>query len=194
MTVAPYITAPGDVAAIAWWPLGSRVVALLRDGATGLAARLTYQGALDAAEALDGSLASRDDVVELQAEGLALQPVTLPDAHLCAEAGVPFDWDRHADQIEAFLTTNMGGLAWAEYHDARVAEQLAALGWDEHQAIAGWGKHWISGAPAGRAYLMGWWNGKRWIQPPSPLGSQGPHDRGHHDYGTTTLVVRAAAP
>ena len=192
-TAAPYITAPEDVGTFdGWWTFGDALIALLWDTSTGLAARLTYQGALDAAEALGGTLASRDDVVRLQAEGLALTPVTLPDARLCSDAGVPFDWTHHAVEVEAFLCANMGGLAWAQYHDDRVREQLAALGWQSGRALAGWGKHWIDGAPPGRAYLMGWWDGRRWIQAPSPIGSQGPHDRGHHDYGTTVLVVRSS--
>lgn len=142
-------------------------------------ARLTYRDALAVAAIFGARLPTAAEMDQLHLESIVLAPCTLPAGR------------------------EMISLAYSEEHDAVVWAQLEQ--WDRHSPVAGAGKHWIAGAPAGRAYLMGWWvehverysqvrRGPGWIQVPSPPGSAGPHDDQHHDYGTTTLLVRAAPP
>lgn len=212
MSAAPYITRPEDVTCSGWVKVDAIWVSHepLRDKATGLYARLTWQGAVDACASVGGRLIYADEVDALFDEAdagraLCLTPITLPDAKLCADAGVPFDWVHHGAELETFLTANMGGLAWAEYHDAKAAEQLAALGWDGIELVVNLGKLWVGGArvrgqlskpPPGRAWLYGWRNAKRvMIQPKPAPGSRGPHGAlDEHDYGTMAEAVSETDP
>lgn len=92
-------------------------------------------------------------------------------------------------------------------HDAACLSALAAHGWDPAKPLptANVGKHWVSGAPSGRSWLMGWWvqDGSRYgsakrlprfVQPRPLPGSRGPHSDDHHDDGTTTVLVRRRGP
>lgn len=144
-------------------------------------ARLTYRDALAVAERHDARLISPDEVQlrhEMAKRGEALE--------LVAYTGTP---------------TAETDLVHSERHDADCWRQLEALGWDG-QPVANFGKHWVHGAPKGRAWLMGWWvpkleaygmgYGPGFVQPRPLSGSRGPHDDQHHDDGTTTVLVRPA--
>ena len=48
--------------------------------------------------------------------------------------------------------------------------------------------------PEGRAWLTGWWENGRFIQPVPAPGSHGPHDTGHYDYATLTVAVSDTEP
>lgn len=144
----------------------------LEDG-TPLLARLTYRDALRVAERLGAALPTRDEVRRLHVVGLQLEPITMA------------------------ITATLAG---SKKHDAELWRRLRALGWDGGRPVSGAGKHWIAGAPPGRAYLAGWWTrrlesysptrrGPGWVQEGATSGP-GPHDDGHHDYGTTTILVR----
>lgn len=204
MTAPPYLTAPGDVYAPGWVQVDDGLWLTrepLRDRATGLYARLTYDGALDACEALGGALATADDVERLHWDafhGTAIEipPVTLPTVAMVRAAGYagPVNAQAFQDAAQRLRVACMMGLEWAKAHDAAVLAHLADAGWDGAMRVAGIGKHWVAGAPPGRAYLFGWWDGHRYIQPRPQPGSHGPHDRGHHDYATTTLCRRTTPP
>jgi len=141
-----------------------------------LFARLDYAGAL-AWCALHGcNLPSAAELEAARVAGLTLRPVTLPIAST---------------------------LQAADLHDVTVWAQLAAAGWAHGVPVSGAGKHWVRGAPAGRAWLMGWFvpkveaygsktrTGPGWVQPAPAAGSLGAHTDSHVDYSSTTLVVRA---
>lgn len=162
---------PGSGVEITRLPLIDRTRRL--DDGTYLFARLTYLGALRVAARLGASLPSRDEVYRLHAVGLQVEPITMP------------------------ITATLAG---SEKHDRELWRRLRALGWHGGLPVSGAGKHWIAGAPAGRAYLAGWWTrrleafspsrrGPGWVQEGATSG-KGPHDDQHHDYGTTTMLVR----
>lgn len=142
-----------------------------------LFARLTYRDACDVAALFGARLPTAADLDALHLESIVLPPHPLP-------AG-----------------PEMTSRRYSEEHDATIWAGLAH--WDGDAPVAGVGKHWIAGAPRGRAYLMGWWaedvrrfgssrSGPGWVQQPSAPGSPGPHDDGHFDYATTTILVRQA--
>src|SRR5208282_2203825 len=106
-----------------------------------------------------------DDAVK----GVALElvPVMLPDPDQLKDAHIPSnpkaDAKAKQKEIDDFRNKNMMGRDWADYHDDHVWDQFESLKWDRKKRLANCGKHWIAGAPKGRAYLMGWWmkwNGK----------------------------------
>ena len=188
-----YITPPEAADCIAWIQEGDWWYSIepIYDASTGLYARFTYEGASAAARYLHAELPTRDDIIALRRVGFPLSPVMLPDADMLRSVGLP----PHSpeSQINAYRTEHMGSIEWARIHDERVRAALVSGGWDGQQRVANAGKHWIAGAPPGRAYLMGWWDGTGWIQSGlSALtpGSPGPHDSQHHDYGTTTILKR----
>ena len=138
-----------------------------------LFARLTYAGALAAAERLGASLPSRQDVYATRDHGKVFEPVTLPIS---------------------------SSLARSRQHDVEFWRRLRSSGWGGGNVVVNCGKQWVSGAPKGRAYLAGWWTahleqfsktrrGAGWIQE-GALDGPGPHLDGHHDYATTTMLVR----
>lgn len=159
--------------------LGVEVSAPLVDTVTGHGvryARLTYRDALAYCAQRDVAMLSADALEALRLALPAIRPVVLP--------AVPY----------------MGSVEWSRTHDAIVATRLAEA---NVVAACGIGKHWVAGAPAGRSHLMGWWvdlveaygstrRGPGWVQPRPALGSRGAHDDMHHDYATTTLVMRPA--
>jgi hypothetical protein len=194
--VAPYITDPANVTCQRWSQVDDAWFSTepLRDTTTGLYARLTYRDALAACARLGGTLPGHDDVVRLHddaAAGLALEltPVTLPDTDQLGASGIP----NAEAAIATFRNAHMIGLPWAQRHDGRVRGQLDQRQWDQVRRLANCGKHWIAGAPPGRAYLMGWWSGGAFIQA-GVVGGPGPHDDLHHAYGTLTLVRRLTRP
>lgn len=157
--------------------LGVEVSSPLVDTVTGHGvryARLAYRDALAYCE--------REDVAMLSADALELVREALPVIRPAVLPALPY----------------MGSVEWSRTHDAIVAARLAEAG---VEAACGIGKHWVSGAPSGRSHLMGWWvdrveaygstrTGPGWVQPRPALGSLGAHDDTHHDYATTTLVMR----
>lgn len=182
----PYVTAPENVVVPAWTALGSDQVLAepLRDALTGGLAHLTYKGALAAAAANGAELLTHDDVVALstaaRAAGYELDPVILPTAALQAEG--------YRSGDPAMVTRR-----WAEIHDAAVQAQLDRRGWDGTKPVSNAGKHWIAGAPPGRAYLMGWRMPSGAFIQAGVASGLGPHDDGHHDYATTTVLVKRGA-
>lgn len=193
---------PADVAQVApwgWAPLNEEYeVAILVDprfytsGGHPLFARLTYAGALDAAARLGAGLILPQQVAEQQQRArVAVPGVYLPDdairssargalAHRAGET--PAEWDQR------LRNAGMTSEPWALHHDEVFWERLGS--WEPGELVAGAGKHWVAGAPPGRAWLAGWWNGSSFIQPIPNPSDRGFHDSGHHDYGTTTIVVR----
>ncbi len=178
-----YITAPQDAECRGWTDDGWSIEPLY-DAQTGLYARLTYAGALEACELLGAVLPTRDDVIELHRVGLVLSPVMLP-------------------------TKDMMTIGAARLHDGRVREQLAVVGWTaaQRRRLANLGKVWIEGAPLGSAHLMGWYIADqrrgadrvevagRWIQSgTTPPGVPGFHDDGYCDYSSMTICRLLVPP
>lgn len=135
-----------------------------------LLARLTYADAKAAAARLGGRLPTRDEVLELVSVGHIIQPVTLS------------------------YGPEMVTRAHAEQHDAIMWQRLSK--WDKARPVMNAGKHWIEGASGENVRICGWWDGKKLIQ--SGIAKDNPHHIGaartHHDYGTTTLVMRPSLP
>jgi len=180
---ASYITSQESVIVPEWTRVGNdQFTAIpLRDASTGGLAHLTYAGALEAARAAGAELPTHDDIVALsnaaRSAGFELDPVILPNGQLTSEGFKPGD-------------PAMVSLRWAQIHDAAVQAQLDRRGWDGKSPVSNAGKHWIAGAPPGRAYLMGWRRRDgTFIQSGTSTG-QGPHDDQHHDYATTTILVK----
>lgn len=134
-------------------------------------ARLTYRDARAAAQRLGGRLPTRGEVVAAiayaRSQGHVLSPVTLS------------------------YGPEMMSLAHAREHDARVAVQLTRASYsrprEAEPMVAGIGKHWVLGAAPGAARICGW------PRADGSLIQQGiadNHNELHHDYATTTLVVR----
>jgi hypothetical protein len=145
-----------------------------------LFARLTYREAAEFAASIDARLVSSDELEELRQIAIVIEPVTLA------------------------ATKAMSSVEWSRRHDQEALRRLSLVD-DFKSPILGAGKHFISGAPEGRAYLKGWWTehlskysrtrrGPGWIQEGAPPGSPGPHSAdGVRDYGTTTVLVRSLA-
>jgi peptidoglycan hydrolase-like protein with peptidoglycan-binding domain len=195
-----YLTPLDALSPPAWLPLapGTAITAEpLRDARTGLYARLSYRSALAAARAAGASLPTPDDIEALhalasQGRAVELPPVTLPTPAMVRATGYegPAVGEDYADAAQRMRVASMRSEAWCRLHDDTVATALAAARWDGGRPVAGAGKHWVAGAPSGRAYLMGWWQGGKWIQPRPPVGARGFHDDLYTDYATTTLLVR----
>lgn len=178
-----YITPLDALSPPAWLPLapGAAITAEpLRDARTGLYARLGYRSALAAARAAGATLPTPDDIEALHAlavrgGAVELPPVTLPTLAMVRATGYegPAEGEDYADAAQRLRVASMRSEAWCRLHDAAVAGALAAARWDGARPVAGAGKHWVAGAPSGRAYLMGWWQGGRWIQPRPPVGARG---------------------
>lgn len=136
-------------------------------------ARIPYRDALRYCATEGYALLSADALEALRDVLPTIAPVTLP------------------------ATGRMSSVEWSRVHDATVAERLAAVGAPVAVNI---GKHWVSGAPGGRSWLMGWHvpdlaaygsrNGPGWVQPRPTKGSHGAHRDDHVDYSMTTLVMR----
>ena len=183
-----YETALGDVVLPAWLPFGAgEITALpLSDRRTGGFAHLSYRRALEAAALYSARLPTREEVFELHSIGLRLRPYVLPGA-LCLPRGT---------NEQAMRERHMASEAWARLHDSAVMAQLDALGWDGSRPVSNAGKHWIQPCPRGRGRLCGWFGFDSMSDPDVPIQAgtdpRGTHDDGHHDYATTTLLVRSA--
>lgn len=179
MSLIPYITDPASIVLPRWVPLVSGLEILhhpVEDPTGPGLAHLTYRAALEVASASGARLPTRAEVLLLHGvastAGTELVPCILPDADMRAAGMVPGD-------------PRMVTREWCEKHDAAVLEAIDEMhGYDAPFANAG--KHWIGPAPLGRAALCGWWQHGSFIQ--SGLGA--PHDDQHHDYATTTMLVR----
>lgn len=167
MTLAKYLSDPLRCRAAAWAPLYGGVyvtVVPLIDETSGLLASLTYRGALVAAAHFGARLPSHVEMVALDRAGFLLRPVTLP------------------------ATSDMDSLAWERRHTDGIRKQLAL--WDGRTPLVNAGKHWIAGASSGHAKLMGWDPDGAGPLPFIQAGTGEPHNDMHHDYGTTTMLVR----
>jgi lysozyme family protein len=148
-------------------------------GGQPLFARLNYTEALQVADRMGARLVSREtlEAMRLQASTI-FEPFTLP-----------------ADD-------EMSSIERCTQHDVEMWRRLDALQDDEDELVLGIGKHLVSGAPPGRAYLMGWWTrylerstrtrrGAGWVQQGAAPGTAGPHSAtGVRDYATTTILER----
>jgi hypothetical protein len=138
-------------------------------------ARLTYRDALAVADRRDLTLLNFDALDAMREGATVIAPVTLPP------------------------TGDMRSAEWSRRHDREVARRVEGI----DGPILGIGKHWIAGAPAGKCRIKGWWvdrleaftppkgqkghrSGPGWVQ----QGTGAPHDDLHHDYATTTILVR----
>lgn len=176
-----YATRLEDAYVERWLPFGDglEISRTVRDRAhelpsgDRLLARLTYRDALALATREGASLISIDQVTELHDRAeIEPPPITMP------------------------ATRDMASLEWSEAHDSRLYQLTHGVA----GLVANAGKHWVAGAPPGRAWLRGWWvphverygatgrTGPGFVQ--ECRGGQGPHDDLHHDYGTTTMLVR----
>lgn len=119
--------------------------------------------------------------------------------------------DGKAIELPAFTGTPTAevSLAARKVSDTANRKSLTASGWMPGTPVANFGKGWVAGAPAGRAWLMGWWvpslaaysptrKGPGFIQPRPAPGSRGAHAAGDHaDDGTNVWGKRrvsGAAP
>lgn len=186
-----WVALPGTTLEVVRLPLVDRAVTLA-DGRP-LFARLDYRSALVWCERNGCRLIDKLELDAYRRASTVLRPVLLPDfAQRKASPRRPGESDQAWD---IRLRAGMTSVAWSQRHDEKVWEQLSALRWNGTTLVFGAGKHWIHGAPQGRSWLMGWWRGTEtpareeyWQKPPQT--PNGPHDDRHHDYGTTTLVVR----
>lgn len=146
-------------------------------------ARLTYADALRAAR-VHGAELIHPEHVEL--------------LHELARRGLAFE-------VPAYTGTPRAEKTYEHSlrHDAACLVELAGRNWSPTLGVpvANVGKHWVSGAPPGRSWLMGWHvpdvarygssrRGPGFVQGRPVLGSRGPHSDDHHDDGTTTMLVR----
>jgi len=180
-----YETALEDVGALAWLPfLDGEITALpLSDRRTGGFAHLSCRRALEAAALHGARLPTREEVHELHRVGLRVAPVILPTAEMVAASGFTAQQLREREMVS---------LDWCELHDRAVLDLLDDAGWDGSRPVSGAGKHWIQPCPRGRGRLCGWW--QPGAEEPIQAGTdeRGTHDDAHHDYATTTLLVRPA--
>ena len=156
------LDAAWDVSALPLWDMQASL-----DDGTPLFARLNYDEALEVAAREGAQLPQPEHLEQLRRVGVQLQPYL----------GTP-------------VAEN--AIEHSRRHDGDVWRQLRQLAWDGSRPVAGAGKHWIAGAPAGKSRLMGWDKdgagpGTAWWQPASVA-----HNRQHFDDGTTTLLVRPA--
>lgn len=169
----PFRTPPASAAVhpLGWERLPSGVEVTLRpllDVDAGLWARLTYRDALDAAKRLGGRLPTRAEVIEAiayaRAHGIVLPPVALS------------------------FGPEMVTREHAEAHDGAVVGKLGPRRL-ESVLVAGIGKHWVAGASPGRSRICGWPRADGSLV---QGGTTDVHDDLHHDYATTTILVRDA--
>lgn len=132
-------------------------------GSKPLFARLDYEDSLIVAEREGAKLISPEGVIELGNVGLQLYPYL----------GTPIAETEISHAIK---------------HDRNVWQQLLDRKWDGQQSVAGAGKHWVDGAPAGKSRLMGW--DKDGPGPSKTLWQElaVAHNRKHFDDGTTTML------
>lgn len=157
----------------------------LRDCDTGLYAHVTYAMLRGFAENIGARIIAPERVRLIAATGFVVTPTILPTADMLPPRR-PGETERN---YQIRIREPMGGREWCDIHDRAVMHKLAA--WDRSRPVLNAGKWWVAGAPRGRAYLMGWFDGRRWIQPAPALGSQGPHNDQHSDYATLSMLERS---
>ena len=165
--------------------------------------RFTYREALAAASLLGGRLPTSAEIDAIRDTGVMLPCFTQPDVDMIKMAGIAAPNWKDPDAVALYqralqdlLSARMASAEWCARHDAKVEAAKQAKRFDGTLPVMNAGKHYVGGAPAGRAWLKGWWSGKAYIQhgPWSPTDA-GPHsDIGSRDYGTTTMVVRETDP
>jgi hypothetical protein len=142
-------------------------------------ARLNYRDSLIALDRLGMRMPTFNELDQIASreDAIILQPVTLVRTK--------------EDSLK------MGSWEFWQKHDEKVAKQIADREWDEKVPLVSVGKHWAAGAPAGRAWLHGWYLPKK-----DKLGNIIPgysgiiqkrgtsaHDNKHLDYSSTIICV-----
>ncbi len=122
-------------------------------------------------------LPTTDELDELHALALHIEPVTLPTVAMCKAEGAYTE-----DAVQAFRVRMMRSPSWCMMHDIEVGARLAAAGWDGRQPIVNFGKHWTKDGG-----IYGWWRkDQRMIQ----VLSYAHKAEGHYtDYATTVHAV-----
>lgn len=172
-----YFTLPEDVVLTApgWVEWEGMTISPLpvTDSKTGVFARLRYKDAATAAAKLGARMLTKDEIDLIHKRGFEIKPALQTPG------------------------PKMASLEWAKKHDARVHEQLEAMGWDGHTPVSNAGKNWLPGAPKGRAINYGWFTA-----PPAQKGGPflsadgfvmwqtpgGAHDENHTDYSQVLMV------
>ncbi len=209
MAILDYETAPEDVvlSRSGWAQVGTnwQTVEPLRDRCTGLYARASYAGGKAALARLGLRMPYR---AEVEARRLA-SPVALPVFYLPdrpiqqANAASRSQYPNDQAFVQSLLNRYMKTPEWAAYFDDQVGSLLRARQWNGRALITNMGKLWIAAGPndtpvaPGRARLMGWWDGTRWMQQGigvAPAGVDLNHDDGHHDYATLLYAVSETDP
>lgn len=151
-------------------------------------AKLDYEQAMGECIPYRASLVSAASLRSMASDRAVrkLAPVILPDAGM--RAANPKRPDETREQYEIRIRELMNSPEWHAIHDARVLAQIG----DYCGPVLNAGKHWITGAPRGRAHLMGWFVDGRWIQNASV--GMGPHDSRHRDYSMTTVLEWSGRP
>ena len=194
-----YITDPANVAIdpSGWYTLsnGTQITATPPiDTATGGYAHLRPRDWLTYAASIGARLPTLAEYDMLHAEGLHIDPVTLPTQAMVIAANPGLDLhDNNAVQAaaQAMRNSSMSSLAWDQMHDAEVRRRLAAAGWDGKQAVDNIGKHWSSPdaqTKPGHGLLYGWW----WHPYPDTSKIQTPyrdHNDDQVDYGSLAHLV-----
>lgn len=171
-------------------PNGKDVTRLpIYDTVTQLFARTDYHDGSEYARTIGARLISVGSVKTIATFGHRIDPVLLPTRDMVAACPRRPGEDK-TDYLKR-LYAPMGSIEWARTHDGLVrAALLHVSGWDGSKPVMNVGKWWVAGAPIGRSYLMGWHTGTRFIQPEPVIGSLGPHNDRHCDYGTLLMLER----
>lgn len=154
---------------------------------------------LDVSEHLDdgtpicGQFTYADGMAALKR--LGLEPLTAYDLETLHDLATRGE----CIELPAFTSTATAetSLAWRKVSDAANRANMMRMGWKPGMRVSNFGKGWVAGAPAGRAWLMGWWvprveaygiterKGPGFIQPRPMPGSHGAHGANDHcDDGT----------
>jgi len=182
-----YLTDPANVAIdpSGWYTLsnGTQITATPPiDTATGGYAHLRPRDWLTYAASIGARLPTLAEYDMLHAEGLHIDPVTLPTQAMVLAAFPGIDvHDGAAVQAAAqqMRNTSLASPAWDKIHDDEVHRRLTAAGWDGKQAVDNIGKGWAmpdAQTPSGHALIYGWWTAPY----PSTAKIQTPF-RGHND-------------
>lgn len=175
------VTVPGRVAL----PSGRIVtVEACGDLLTGLYAHTDYRTGLAVAKSVGAKLISAAAIREIVAHGITAIAL-LPDAAM--KAATPRRPGETEEQYNIRLYEPMGSREWCDRADKSLRAQLSSKQWDG-KTPALLNKVWREGAPAGRSYLMGMWDGDSFIQDEGPIGSWGPHNDRQFDYGTLLML------
>ena len=207
----PFVSKPESAVVNQWAKLGAVWVsaepaldqAAIDAGTGPRYGRFTYREALVAASLLGARLPRSAEIDTIRDTGVMLPCFTQPDVDMIKEAGIAApNWKDpeavafYKRAIQDLLSARMASAEWCATHDAKVEAAKQAKGFDGSRPLMNAGKHYLDGAPKGRAWLKGWWDGKVYIQHgPWSATDVGPHsDIGSRDYGTTTMLIRETDP